>query len=674
MLCAVLGATPRSACPNFETWLVPVLGLGGRERLSGSTLEAFPRGWKRHGSDSLLYMSWVLVVEEGDRSRRLTLPSTPLEVGSGVEVEMRLEHPTVSRRHARLEPREGGVWLSDLGSSNGTRVAGKLLTEGTLWSPGESLELGSLRCHLEAADSRDLEPALVLSKESSSAVSPSSVAPDGAGGEGPVPTLNVGSLRDFLLGSVPQLVSALEEARSSSPTRTLTAETSDDSHGNASVFSASALAVIQAAGRAVLEGFPCRSLEILQHHEGSSDDVVSLLFRGGEASESTSSGGDVRAKVGRLEMRGSFLPGFHGSSVAPVMELALRLAALASPRSAADSRAKANILDRSSTKAKPLKSGFAEPALPQPATVDPVLRRLYEQARRIARGDVGVLILGESGTGKEVLARFVHQASLRRGQPWVALNCAALPEDLLEAELFGIERGVATGVEARPGKFELANGGTLFLDEIGDMAPAIQAKILRVLQEKEVYRLGGRDPRQAHVRVLAATNQDLQRKIEQGGFRLDLYHRIADCLLRLPPLRERRVDLPNLAAHFFVRRASDAGVDAKGISKAALESLLRYPWPGNIRQLEREMARAALFLEDGELLQTRHLQEEIRRGAEGVGRSDKGSLKERMESVERGLILETLVRHDGQVRPAAADLGVSRTTLYRRLQELEIQP
>lgn len=613
-------------------------------------------------------MSWVLVVQEGDRSRRLTLPATPLEVGSGVEVEMRLEHPTVSRRHARLEPREDGVWLADLGSSNGTRVAGKLLAEGILWSPGESLELGSLRCQLEAADSRDLEPALVLAKESSSAALPLSVAPGDSGGqvaEGPAPTLNAGSLRDFLLGSLPQLVLALEDAHSPSLTQTHVAETSGEPDG-INVFSASALAAIQAAGRAVLEGFPCRSLEIQQHHEGSSGGAVSVLFRGGEESGSTASNGEIRATVGTLEMRGSYLPGFHGSSVAPVMELALRLAALASPKPAVDSKTR-------STRAKPLKAELAEPALPQPATVDPVLQRLYGQARRMARGDVGVLILGESGTGKEVLARFVHQASLRRDQPWVALNCAALPEDLLEAELFGIERGVATGVEARPGKFELANGGTLFLDEIGDMAPAIQAKILRVLQEKEVYRLGGRDPRQAQVRVLAATNQDLRRKIEDGGFRLDLYHRIADCVLRLPPLRERRVDLANLAAHFLVRRAADAGVDAKGISKAALESLLRYPWPGNIRQLEREMARAALFLEDGELLQTRHLQEEILRGTEGIGRSDKGSLKERMESVERGLILETLVRHDGQVRAAAAELGVGRTTLYRRIQELEIQ-
>ncbi|MEO1088971.1 MAG: sigma 54-interacting transcriptional regulator, partial [Acidobacteriota bacterium] len=283
------------------------------------------------------------------------------------------------------------------------------------------------------------------------------------------------------------------------------------------------------------------------------------------------------------------------------------------------------------------------------------------------------LILGESGTGKEVLARFIHRASRRRDAPWVALNCAALPEDLLEAELFGIERGVATGVEARPGRFELADGGTLFLDEIGDMAPAIQAKLLRVLQEGEVYRLGGRAARPARVRVISATNQDLQGKIAGGSFRLDLFHRIADCTLRLPPLRERRVDLANLAAHFLVRRAKEAGVETRGLSKAALEAMLRYSWPGNIRQLEREMGRAALFLEDGELLQTRHLQEEVRRTGGGASPAS-GALKERLESFERGLIVEALALHDGQARAAAEALGVSRTTFYRRLQELKIQP
>ncbi len=624
-------------------------------------------------------MPWVLVVEEGVRSRRLNLPPTPLEVGSGADVGLRLEHPTVSRRHARLESREEGVWVTDLGSSNGTRVAGRRLSTGILLGHGESLELGSLLCRLEAADPRDLEPALVLSETFSSSVIPG--AETEAGDPVPAATLNVGSLRQFLLGSLPHLVSALEAADSSRHSKKLPENRSPEEESRENSMggpSASALGVLQAAGRAVLEGFPFQSLEILQHHGGPSDDEVGLLFRGGEEVRASSGEVGVRAQIGTVEMRGAFLPGFHGRSVEPVMELVLRLAALALPKAWLEGPEKSSgvgpgvptsSLDGSAGRVR-----LAEPVLPSPATVDPVLLRLYKEARRVARGDVGVLILGESGTGKEVLARFIHQASVRRRKTWVALNCAALPEDLLEAELFGIERGVATGVEARPGKFELAHGGTLFLDEIGDMAPAIQAKLLRVLQEGEVYRLGGRAPRPARVRVLAATNQDLRRKIDDGGFRLDLYHRIADCSLHLPPLRERRVDLPNLAAHFLVRKAVDAGVDARGISKAALEALLLYQWPGNVRQLEREMARAALFLEDGELLQTRHLQEEIRRGAEGVVRNGSGgSLKDRLESVERGLILEVLIRHDGQVRPAAVDLGVSRTTLYRRLQELEIQ-
>ncbi|MEO1367956.1 MAG: sigma 54-interacting transcriptional regulator, partial [Acidobacteriota bacterium] len=417
--------------------------------------------------------------------------------------------------------------------------------------------------------------------------------------------------------------------------------------------SAETVAVVQAAGRAILQGFPCRTVDV--RLDGPGEALESVLFRGGDDIDDFDAPAAVEVRCRGLRLRVTFLPGFNGAAVEPVMSTVLRLAALAWRPAAAE----------------PGPAGEdVEAPPPEPVTVDPSVRRLYDDARRVARGDVGVLILGESGTGKEVLARFIHGASRRRGGPWVALNCAALPEDLLEAELFGIERGVATGVEARAGTFELADGGTLFLDEIGDMAPAIQAKLLRVLQEGEVYRLGGRAARPARVRVISATNQDLRRAIDGGTFRLDLFHRIADCTFRLPPLRERRADLANLATHFLVRKASEAGVRTRGPSKAALECLLRHPWPGNIRQLEREMARAALFLEDGELLQTRHLQPEIR--GPGPGSGSDGSLKEQLDSFERGVIVEALARHGGQARAAAEALGVSRTTFYRRLQELEI--
>jgi transcriptional regulator with PAS, ATPase and Fis domain len=294
------------------------------------------------------------------------------------------------------------------------------------------------------------------------------------------------------------------------------------------------------------------------------------------------------------------------------------------------------------------------------------VRTLYEQAAKLAASDVGILITGESGTGKEVLARYVHDASPRADGPFVAVNCAALPNDLLDSELFGVESGAATGVTERSGRFEQSHGGTLFLDEIGDMRSETQAKILRVLEGREIYRLGGTRPRPADVRVLAATNRDVEAMLAEGRFRRDLYHRIADWRAELPPLRRRRADVPNLAA-WFLRRACDRrGVASAGISQAALDLLVAHSWPGNIRELEREMGRAALLLDDGQLLESQHLRPEI---AERHGASVAGTLAQRVAETERHAIREALAEA-ADADAAAAALGVSRATLYRRIKKL----
>ena len=224
---------------------------------------------------------------------------------------------------------------------------------------------------------------------------------------------------------------------------------------------------------------------------------------------------------------------------------------------------------------------------------------------------------------------------------------------------------MATGVDPRPGKFELADGGTLFLDEIADMAPETQAKILRVLQEREVYRLGGRTPRSADVRIVAATNRDVETMRESGDFRVDLYHRIADWRVELPRLASRSADIPNLAAYFLARAAERQGHAIAGISRSAVEALERYRWPGNIRQLEREMARAALFVGPGELLQSVHLSGEIRSAPPAMGTT----LKARLDAAERAAIEQALDRHKS-ISAAARALDVSRSTLYRRMKAL----
>ncbi|MEO1367336.1 MAG: sigma 54-interacting transcriptional regulator, partial [Acidobacteriota bacterium] len=307
--------------------------------------------------------------------------------------------------------------------------------------------------------------------------------------------------------------------------------------------------------------------------------------------------------------------------------------------------------------------------LPEPATREAAMQRLYDGAAKVARGDISVLILGETGTGKEVLARWLHGSSRRADGPFMALNCAALPAELLEAELFGVERGVATGVEARPGKLELAAGGTLFLDEVGDAPLSLQAKLLRVLQERTLYRLGAARATPIDVRVLAATHHDPEGQVEAGALRLDLYHRLADWTARVPPLRRRRTDLPQLAGYFLRKAAKKLERPVRGISQGALSALLAYHWPGNIRELKQEMERAALLLGPGELLDRPRLSPQIR---DARPSKPTKKLERALRDAERRFIRAALDREGGDRAKAAERLHISPATFYRRLKALDI--
>ncbi|MHB8798006.1 MAG: sigma 54-interacting transcriptional regulator [Thermoanaerobaculia bacterium] len=287
------------------------------------------------------------------------------------------------------------------------------------------------------------------------------------------------------------------------------------------------------------------------------------------------------------------------------------------------------------------------------------MRRVKELVVRAAASRVGVLIRGESGTGKELVARLLHAASPRREGAFLALNCAAVPETLLEAELFGIERGVATGVEARQGKFELASGGTIFLDEIADAPLAIQAKLLRVLQEREIERLGGRRRIPVDVRVVAATNADLERSIREKRFREDLYYRIRVVEIPLPPLRERREDIPRLIGHFLSRIGAREGRRPKSLAREAVARLLDYPFPGNVRELEN-LLEGAVALVPGETIEAGDLQ--LRGGRPGPGSN--GSLD--LATLELEHIRMVLESVGGNKSEAARILGINRRTLYRK--------
>jgi DNA-binding NtrC family response regulator len=320
----------------------------------------------------------------------------------------------------------------------------------------------------------------------------------------------------------------------------------------------------------------------------------------------------------------------------------------------------------------------------------PKMVAAFKTAARVADRTVTVLIQGESGTGKEVLARFLHERSRRRDGPFVAVNCAAIPEHLLESELFGHEKGAFTGAVARrAGRFERAHGGTLFLDEIGDMSMPLQAKILRVLQEREVERLGGEKPISVDVRLVAATNRTLENEVAAGRFREDLYYRLAVVVLTLPPLRERGDDIRLLAQHCIAKDAHSRGWQVEAIATETLEFLRNYPWPGNVRQLCNVMERA-LIMADGPVLLPQHLPPEIRnhpseaflRGTERrIGRERRERQDRRsgatvlppLEALERDHIRRALALTGGQLGRAADLLGIHRNTLRRKLRDAGLE-
>ena len=287
--------------------------------------------------------------------------------------------------------------------------------------------------------------------------------------------------------------------------------------------------------------------------------------------------------------------------------------------------------------------------------------------RKVAESDTTVLLRGETGTGKELFARLIHDSGPRRAAPFVAQNCGALPESLLEAELFGHARGAFTGATAsRRGLFEEAHGGTILLDEIGEMSPAGQLRLLRVLQEGEVRRVGESNPHKVDVRVIAATNADLEGQIGKGTFRADLYYRLNVFPITLPPLRERSADIPALAEHFLKRHGARAGRVAPSLTPEALRALRAYPFPGNVRELDNEIQRAVALAEDGAPIGPEHLSARIRE-AGAVASPTPQSLNEAIEQLKRRMI-EDALRECGSKTRAAERLGLTRQSLQQMLR------
>ncbi len=534
------------------------------------------------------------------------------DVGSSSEADVHLPVAGISRRHARIDVlADGGVVIEDLGSRNGTWVGQQRVSKAAV-TGGELISFGSLVTELVVQDQALARIAIAPAR---STVAAAQVPP--------VPERE----RPSTVGL------SLEERliRSLAPTL--------GHHGARSV------AVAQELTAAWLAELPVERVEIVRDGDGTGQDEV-IAAAGGVASDRTADA-EVTGFGWRLRFWGAIAERLY--PLRPLLLLALEMLAAENPVPAA------GVVEAAAT--------------PAPGSLAPAMNRLYRRVAKVARGQIPILIRGESGCGKEVLARFVHDASPRREGPFVPLNCAALPKELLEAELFGIERGVATGVDARQGLLEQASGGTLFLDEIGDMAAATQAKVLRALEEGKVYRVGGRSPIDVNVRFVAATHRDLEALIESGGFRRDLYHRLAAHVARIPPLRERREDVALLAGHFFRRELEQSAVSSPGLTRGALGALCEYPWPGNVRELINEIAQAVLLLDPGEPLGLDHLSERVR-GALAPDAVSPLTLEAHLHRAERQAFAAAVATSGGDAARAMDQLGVSKATYYRKLKEL----
>jgi transcriptional regulator with GAF, ATPase, and Fis domain len=296
-----------------------------------------------------------------------------------------------------------------------------------------------------------------------------------------------------------------------------------------------------------------------------------------------------------------------------------------------------------------------------------IMRSIFTQILKVAPTDSTVLVLGESGTGKELVAMSLYEHSRRRGKPFVKLNCVAIPENLLESELFGHEKGAFTGATSqKTGKFEIADSGIMFLDEIGDMPMATQAKLLRVLQEKEFERVGGNRTIKVDVRFVVATNKDLQEMVKKGQFREDLYYRINVFSIYLPPLRERREDIPYLVDHFLERSEKPIQV-----SSQALQIITGYSWPGNVRELQNTIERAAVLTETG-VIEPAHLPAHltgVMAGRPENGKTESLGIDERISEIEKGMIIEALIRTGGVQVRAAEILGINQRSLWHRIKK-----
>ncbi len=538
---------------------------------------------------------------DSDGPRRDLTPGT-WRIGRDADNHIVLDAQGVSRVHAEIVVcGDRGVVIRDLGSTNGTRVDGERIAEYATCGDVD-LVIGNARLRLRERQCGLDE--LAYATESGGRDASTAVAPS-------APTASVDLTREL---------------------RAIAARLRPDGGWTPATLS---LLFESWAGRLGIERIALV-------------DVEGLVCAA--CGPSTESGLVDLASQGDWRIRCDPLPASAARALATVAEDLLVFAPL--PVASTESP-DASAVDR---------APVDWPGLP---SASPAMREVLRQLDRAACSIIPVLLLGETGVGKDLIARWLHRRSERAQGPFLALNCAALPKDLLEAELFGVEKGAATGVAERPGLLEQADGGTIFLDEVGDTALETQARLLRVLEDGRITRVGGRRTLTVDVRLIAATNRDLDAEIAAGRFRLDLYHRLAGFAARVPPLRERREDIAPLAIHFYRQALERAKRRSTGITAAALLALQRWPWPGNVRELRQAIERAVIVLDDGEALDQMHLPEPMRASAP---QATSVRLDEVVLAAEREAIVTALALAGGAHEAAWSLLGIGKSSFYKRLK------
>jgi DNA-binding NtrC family response regulator len=600
----------------------------------------------------------ALVIRHGRQLIRVPLPAAEVTLGSSPSTDITLPFPGVSRLHAHLIPIPGGAILTDAGSKNRLVVDG-VRTDRAELRAGVQIGLGRAVLTIEDASTGEIAPAYPLATE-------------GRVSRRQAKTESQSEAADDASRRSRAALAFIRDLEALSP-RSL--------HGQ--------MRRTLASARVLLE---CDWLFAFEQH-GDADLSITASTGRLPSSETLDR---IALEARSLRRDACFVRSTpDGDSIVAARVTKKRTGGLAAGLARKAARWEADVLEYLALKfvshgEEKTGISIAEgPLVTPPEMVNgssPAMTSLLSAIAATVRSRLDVLLLGETGTGKELIARTIHASGPTAGGPFVAINCAAIPGELLESQLFGVQGRVATGVDPGPGLFLQANGGSIFLDEIGELAEALQPKLLRVLQEREILPVGASTPRKIDVRVIAASNRDLLERAKRGAFRADLYYRLRGLEFILPPLRERKEDIPSLALAFTSRAAEEYGKRVRGISRRAMEVLLSHDWPGNVRELQSAIARAVLLCFDGEVLQREHL-----RVVEGLGvattKTDPVSapaaphppaeprdLQSILAVHERAAIVAALAETRGNQSRAADLLGITRNGLTAKMVRYGLRP